>query len=117
MINIVVYAWQSFLYGFLKRRPDFDFSEIPQQINFESHYDKENDVHWLEVPELPEFYVTGKTAEELAEHFTETLLVYFDVPVYFARRYKPGIRFDFNNQKTKEREIIELKEELHRALA
>lgn len=117
MINEIHHLWQSFLYGVLGNRPDFDFSKIPTKVSFISHYDKEHDVHWLESRDLPEFYVSGRTTEDLARHMADTLLVYYDVPTYFARRLQPQVKLDFTNQKTKEHESIELREELHKVLA
>lgn len=116
MINI----WHHFLYGFLKRTPNIDFSEIPQKLDIVSHYDKKNKVHWVEVPQLPEFYATGKTSEELARNIYDTILVYFDVPTYFAKRFKPSeSKLNFLNKKTGKEEIIQLdyKEELDKVLA
>ncbi|PIZ63140.1 hypothetical protein COY17_01185 [Candidatus Saccharibacteria bacterium CG_4_10_14_0_2_um_filter_52_9] len=115
-MNPIVYGWQSFIYGVLKRRPSIDFSEIPSTIHFTSRYDQKNKVHWVESPELPEFIVSGKTSEELAKNVGDTLLVYFDVPTYFARRFPEGV-FNFTNKKTGQQETIQVKKELDRALA
>jgi len=119
-MNPLVNVWQTFIYGVLKHRPEIDFSEIPANIHFVSHYDKENDILWVESPELPEFYVSGKTSEELARNVGDTLMVYFDIPTYFARNFKDGV-FNFSNLKTGEHETIQsnnvnYKEELHRVL-
>lgn len=119
-METISYIWQSFIYGVLKRQPDFDFSQVPSVLNFVSHYDKENDLHWLECRELPEFYVTGKNKEELARNVTDTLFVYFNVPTYFARKYKPdNVKFSFENKKTGEHEYVSLDyiEELNRVMA
>ncbi|HEX6257942.1 MAG TPA: hypothetical protein VFZ48_00515 [Candidatus Saccharimonadales bacterium] len=117
MKSFLDYIGQVIMYGVFKNKPDIDFSEIPETISFVSHYDKDNDVHWLESPELPEFYVTGKNVEELARNTTDTLLVYYDVPTYFARRFSHTAEFKFTNQKTGKEETIHIKEELHRAIA
>lgn len=120
IMNSLVDLWQTFNYGLLKKRPSIDFSEMPDQLSFISHYDKENDVHWLEVPDLPEFIVTGKNTDELARNFTDTLLTYFDVPRYFAKRYNPDrIILKIVNQKTGEQETIDTlyKEEIDKVLA
>ncbi len=117
MTNWLISVWQSFIYGVLKKTPNIDFSEIPQNIEFISHYDAARDVHWVEAPQLPEFIVSGKTSEELAKNVGDTILVYFDVPTYFARKFPDGV-FNFTNQKTGEHETIHLnKEELDRVLA
>jgi predicted RNase H-like HicB family nuclease len=95
-------------YGLLKRPYSLE-GKLPQTINFDSHYDAENEIHWLECSEFPEFYVTGKDKEELARNVTDTMLVYFDVPTYLAKRYKPtNMRFTFQNQKTGEQEYVSL---------
>jgi predicted RNase H-like HicB family nuclease len=117
MMDPAISVWQSFIYGVLKYRPAIDFSEIPATLDFVAHYDAKNDVHWVEAPQLPEFYVSGKTSEELAKNVGDTLLVYFDVPTYFAKKWSDGV-FNFTNQKTGEHETIHVnKEELDRVLA
>jgi predicted RNase H-like HicB family nuclease len=98
---IVQYIW----YGVLKRTPNVDFSEIPTEINLIPGYDEANDVHYVIAPELPEFIVTGKTSEELHKNIGDSILVYYDVPSYFARKYKDGI-LNFTNQKTGTHETI-----------
>jgi len=116
-MNTMIYLWQAFIYGVLGMRPSIDFSEIPKQFSFSSHYDEENKVYWVEAYNLPEFIVSGKTPEELAKNFVDTILVYFDVPRYFAKKYKGG-EFKFTNPKTGEAQTVQLnKEELSRVLA
>jgi len=119
MIDIATNLWQEFIYGVLKRRPTIDFSEMPSQINFVSHYDAERDVHWVEAPSLPEFIVSGKDAKELAIHINDTLMVYFDVPTYFAKRINiDNTIFNFENKKTNQLETVHLdyKKELDKVL-
>jgi len=117
MMNSITSAWQTFIYGVLKRRPAIDFSEIPQQINFTTHYDAKNQVYWAEASAMPEFYVSGKTLEELTRNIGDTVLVYFDVPHYFAKKYKDG-QFSLTDPITGKVETISLnKEELNRVLA
>lgn len=120
MTEIANNLWQEFIYGVLKRRPTIDFSEMPETISFVSNYDEKHDVHWLEATNLPEFIVSGKDAKELATNINDTLLVYFDVPHYFAKRFKvDSTIFNFENKKTNQHETVELnyKEELDRVLA
>lgn len=120
IMESAIYLWQSIVFGVFKKDPHIDFSEFPSTLRFISHYDSKNDIHWLECPELPEFHVTGKNKEELARNVTDTLLVYFDVPTYFARKFRPdNIRFNFENKKTGEHEYVSLDymEELNRVLA
>lgn len=82
-----------------------------------SHYDETRDIHWVEAPDLPEFFASGKTPEDLAKNIGDTILVYFDVPTYFSKKYEDGI-FTFHNKKTGERELITVnKKELDRVLA
>jgi site-specific DNA-adenine methylase len=117
-MNNLIYLWQNVYYGLLRPNYKFDYNVMPQTINFTSHYDSERDLHWLESSEFPELYVTGHNKEELARNVTDTLLVYFDVPTYFARKFKPDNQtFSFENQKTGEREYVSLDyiDELRRA--
>jgi hypothetical protein len=95
-----IYLWQALIYGVLKRKPSIDLSLIPDKFTYTCHYDKTNKVHWVEVPELPEFIVTGKTPEELAENFIDTVCVYFDIPTYFARKFNASYTFNYFNHKT-----------------
>lgn len=83
--------WQKFYYGVLGRSSDIDLSVLPQNISLKTHYDDKNGVYWVESPDLPDFEATGKTLEELAEHIGDSLLVYLDVPHYFASRYEDGM--------------------------
>lgn len=117
--NLGITLWQNFIYGFLKRKPEIDFSEIPEQIDFKKYYDEQNKVHWIEVENLPEFYVTGKTEEELAANFHDTIMVYFDVPTYFAKKLNVGGRLSIVNSKTGEEKIVTIhpKEEIYKVTA
>lgn len=91
MMNVMHRLWQSFYYGVLGHTSDVDLSTLPSQINLITHYDQKNDVYWVESAELPDFEATGKTLGELAEHIGDALLVYCDVPSYFAKNYVDGI--------------------------
>lgn len=116
-MNPLLHVWQAFIYGTLKRKPPIDFSEIPMQIRFTSHYDEKNKVYWVEAENLPEFVVTGKTKEELAKNIGDTILVYFDFPHYFATKFVDG-EYVITDPKTGEIETIQVnKEELDKALA
>jgi predicted RNase H-like HicB family nuclease len=116
-MNPFVYAWQGFLYGVLKQRPDIDLSDLPLQIRIISHYDKASQLHWVEAPDHPDFMATGRTSEELAKNIGDTLLVYFDIPSYFARKYTDGTLI-VTNHKTGEQETISInKEALEKVLA
>ncbi len=83
--------WQDFYYGALKRVPDVDLSVIPSNFNLIPHYDEKNEVYWVESPELPDFEATGKTLKELAKHVGDALMVYFDIPYYFAKNFEDGV--------------------------
>jgi hypothetical protein len=96
-------------YDVLKQPSFYDYTALPDVINFDSHYDEGKQLHWLESEELPGFYVTGRNKLELAKNVTETLLVYFDVPTYFARKWRPeNQKFNFENKKTGEHEYVSL---------
>lgn len=117
MVNFILYLWQEFYYGILRRRPAIDFSDIPSSINLVGHFDEKNRVHWVESPDLPEFYASGKTKEDLAKNIFDTILVYFDVPTYFAKRMKDGV-LHLNNAKKGTKEIIQVdREAIDRVLA
>jgi len=82
--------WQLFYYGLLGRASTVDLSVIPPTINLSTHYDEVNKVYWVESDDLPDFEATGKTFESLAEHVFDSLLVYLDIPYYFARKMPEG---------------------------
>lgn len=90
MIDRVIQIWQHFYYGFLGRTSDIDLSVIPSSITIVSHYDSKNQVYWVESPDLPDFEATGKSLELLAEHVVDSLLIYLDIPHFFAKRYEGG---------------------------
>lgn len=116
-MNYLISFWQSLVYGALNRRPAIDFSEIPAQIQFTSHYDEKNEVYWVEAENLPEFIVTGKTKADLARNIGDTLMVYFDIPTYFAKKFVDG-SFQITDPKTGVIETIQVnKEELNKVLA
>ena len=107
-------------YDVLRQPAFFDYTIMPDSIDFESHYDKERDLHWLEVENLPGLYVSGRNKLELARNVGDTLLVYFDVPTYFARKWRPDKEtFNFENKKTGEHEYVSLayEDELKQAAA
>lgn len=116
-MNKLLYIWQKFIYGVLKRRPSIDFSKIPTQLSLDVHYDKKNKVYWLDCKELPEFIVSAKDPQDFPKHIADTLMTYFDVPMYFAKDYPNG-EFSFVNPKTGNTEVIKVnKKELSRVLA
>lgn len=107
-------------YDVLKMPAFFDYTIIPGHIDFDSHYDEYKNLHWLETEDLPDFYVSGKDKLDLANHVGDTLLVYYDVPTYFAKKWHPDKQtFSFENKKTGEHEYVSLdyEEELKRAAA
>lgn len=59
---------------------------IPNRLSLILHYDKENQVLWCDPDELPGFVATAKTEKEMLKEVYETLLIYFDVPRYFANK-------------------------------
>ncbi len=59
---------------------------IPNRLDLKVNYDTKNKVLWCETPDLPGFTATGKNEKELLKEIFETLLVYFDIPRYFAKR-------------------------------
>jgi len=67
---------------------DVDLSDVPVNITLQSHYDKINKIYWVESDQLPDFEATGKSLEELAIHIGDALLVYLDIPYYFAKNYE-----------------------------
>lgn len=71
-------------YGVLKAQPPQ--LAIPSHLPLTLHKDRENDVIWCDSIDLPGFVATAKTEKELLKEVYETLLVYFDVPRYFARK-------------------------------
>lgn len=117
MFEVISKVWQSFYYGTLKRVPDVDLSVIPPHFNLTPHYDEKHEVYWVESSDLPDFEATGKSMEELAEHIGDALMVYFDVPYYFARRFKDG-RMDLRDPRTGELHQIQVsRSTVERALA
>lgn len=90
MIDMAHRLWQNFYYGVLDRTSYIDLSVIPPTISLETHYDSKHKVYWVESPDLPDFEATGKTLEDLAEHVGDSLLVYLDIPHYFAKNYEDG---------------------------
>ena len=59
---------------------------LPKELKMKGGYDKENKTYWLECEELPGFVVSASSQKKLLKEVYETLLVYFDVPKYFAKR-------------------------------
>lgn len=119
MIDAAYGVWQNFYYGVLGKRPSIDLTTIPQTLQFKNYYDKKNKVFWIEAVDLPGFLVSGKTQDELARNFHETMMVYFDVPTYFAKKLNPIISLDAINPKTKQPEqtTVNYRKELHKVLA
>lgn len=117
MMSLFYKVWQKFYYGALGYAPDIDLSVIPSSITIHPHYDAVNKVYWVESPELPDFEATGKTLEALAEHVGDSLLVYFDIPYYFARQYVDGA-LTIKDPKTGKEEVVRIsRKNLEKALA
>lgn len=105
MINLIHRLWQNFYYGYMRNVSDVDLSDVPMNITLKSHYDKRNKVYWVESDQLPDFEATGKTLEELATNIGDALLVYLDIPYYFAKNYEDGI-LTIKDPRTKNGEVI-----------
>ncbi len=74
----------SLKYGVFKKEiPSID---LPKHLEMTGGYDEGNKVYWLECEELPGFVVSASSKKQLLREIYETLLVYFDVPRYFAKR-------------------------------
>lgn len=117
MVNYLHRLWQKFHYGIMNNASDIDLSDIPTQISLQPHYDRKNEVYWVESKDLPDFEATGKTLEELAEHIGDALLVYFDVPHYFAKNYIDGV-MTISDPKTGSSQPIRISRQgIERALA
>ena len=84
MTDLILDMIDAIKYGILRMTPPA-FS-IPNKLSLEVHYDKDEDVYWAISDELPAFSVSAKTKEDLLAEVYETLLLYFDVPRYFAKR-------------------------------
>ena len=82
--NFVLDISDSLKYGVFKREiPNID---LPKHLEMTGGYDKEKKVYWLECEELPGFVVSASSKKQLLREIYETLLVYFDIPRYFAKR-------------------------------
>jgi len=107
MLNLLHKLWQWFYYGVLGNTSDVDLSSLPHEINITTHYDEKNEVYWVESDQLPDFEATGKTLELLAEHIGDAMLVYLDVPSYFAKNYVDGI-LTIQDPRSTEKQIIRI---------
>jgi len=52
-----------------------------------------------ESKKYPNLYASGEDLEELREAFYDTLLTYFDIPRYFAKRRADDFKIDFDDGK------------------
>jgi len=119
-MDSLIYITQWVNYGLLKRKPAIDFSQIPANVPLHLGYDKKHKVHWAIAANLPGFEVTGKTEGELADNIWDTLLVYFDIPTYFARRKAPpSAVFEVTDKKKHTTKTFEVhaRKELDKVLA
>jgi hypothetical protein len=115
MRELLVNLWQEFIYGILHRTPNVDLSVIPQSVRLKVGFDKKNDLYWLESPDLPDFEATGKSLEELNDHYADTLLVYFDIPHFHAKRSNLTTSLRLSHSNTNQ-EIVVSKDSLERVL-
>lgn len=60
--------------------------KLPSELRMRKGYDKENGTYWLECDDLPGFVASASSEKQLLKEVYETLLVYFDVPRYLAKR-------------------------------
>ncbi len=59
---------------------------LPKKLKLEQGYDRKYKTYWVECEKLPGFVATASSKEGLLKEFYETLLVYFDVPRYLAKK-------------------------------
>mgnify|MGYP000851714131 CR=1 FL=1 len=59
---------------------------LPKKLKLEQGYDRKTKTYWIECEELPGFVATASSKKGLLKEFYETLLVYFDVPRYLAKK-------------------------------
>ena len=63
------------------------------KFHFQLH--KEKDGYWIESDDLPGFYASTKTKEDLVQELFETLLVYYDIPRYTAKKLPNNWSLEF----------------------
>lgn len=59
---------------------------IPSEIDIKIKYDNKNKVYWVESTDLPDFFASATKEEELPKEIHDTLLLYFDIPRYIAKK-------------------------------
>jgi predicted RNase H-like HicB family nuclease len=86
-MSIVDTIWDCF--DFLKYevlKKELPKVSLPKKLKIEQGYDRKNKTYWVECEELPGFVATASSKKVLLKEFYETLLVYFDVPRYLAKK-------------------------------
>jgi len=61
-------------------------ARIPSEIDIKIEYDNKNKVFWVESNDLPDFVASAIKEEELPKEIHDTLLLYFDIPRYIAKK-------------------------------
>lgn len=107
MLDLILDLYDIIKYKILRISPK-PFS-IPHSIELNAQYDSENKVFWVESSEYPDFVASAESKEDLLYEVFETILLYFDVPRYFAKKMKePGELVLSNGQKIVAEDIIHL---------
>jgi len=89
MMDFILDTIDTIKYKYLKIEPK-PF-RIPTKLELVVRFDKKNKVYWAECESLPDFIATADTQEHLLIEIFDTLLLYFNVPRYFAKQLtKPG---------------------------
>ena len=74
--------------------PDYDISQLPEEIEIVAAYDKKNKSYYAECPHWNDIYTASSTIEGLVENINDLVYEFFEVPRFVARnlpqQYKPS---------------------------
>lgn len=86
LIDKILHVYDSVKYEIFKVKPKSIFS-LPNNISLSMFNDPQRNVFWVESNEFPDFVASANTEEDLIKEIHQTLLLYFDIPRYYAKKF------------------------------
>ena len=86
LIDKKLHVYDSVKYEIFKVKPKSIFS-LPNNISLSMFNDPQRNVFWVESNEFPDFVASANTEEDLIKEIHQTLLLYFDIPRYYAKKF------------------------------
>lgn len=92
--NIIQEIYCIFKYDILKSSLEIPDNMSEKILNQKVRIQKNEEGYFIESLDYPNLYASGDDLGELREAYYDTILTYFDIPRYFAKRRIDNLRID-----------------------